>query len=562
MIMMKNIGKITDTILTTNYSPNLIKKHMKKFFFFAIAALGMMAGCQKQSVDTTPVDENTPVAVTFGINAPKVEVTKTKALGGLDEWNKQTLYVYGFAHSVKDFAAEEAFIDNVAVEAPVAAPAGDVNAKGDVIPQNPVLDDEGQPTGTTEPFYYAPDNTIYDFYGYYVDDAASAVPTKEADRIYVPVTITGGQDIMLAKADKIKDVENTTVDPLRAYSAYSARHFVKPTLKFEHQLARFNFYVVAGSATTVEAGKEITVTDVKIKDAKVSADLNIVGANRGLVDNAASATLADLTLMQKGTDGLEALEPVGPAAYYADPDVRKENKTKVGESIMVIPGEDSYEMVFSLKQANVAAPVPTEPITLKIEDFGVEAAADGEFMAGKQYNVTITVYGLEQVVISAELDQWENGGDYGYDPDEDWEEDAIKVPGSAYVYDVDSWGHLPVSYRSQHPWNNSTYADFPWLAAWCEAVDAGQLHITAAYPAYQTVDGEGNVIDILGGNAPMTGWPQPFAYAGTTNPESVFLLNETELGMEIVPGLWTITIRKDNADGDTVYTTTINVPAN
>jgi hypothetical protein len=58
----------------------------------------------------------------------------------------------------------------------------------------------------------------------------------------------------------------------------------------------------------------------------------------------------------------------------------------------------------------------------------------------------------------------------------------------------------------------------------------------------------------------MTGLTNPAPYPGTANPETVLTLNETELGTEIVPGTWTVTVT--NADtAETIYTATITVPA-
>ena len=502
---------------------------MKKFFFFAAAVIGMAASCQKQS-NPAPVEDNSPVAVTFGVNAPSIEVTKTKSNGSLDEWGAQDLYIYSFARSTSDFTTEP-FIDNVKVSAPAAG------LKEDITPKHMV-------GGVEESFYYKVDNTTFDFYGYYVDDAATAEPVVAADVISVPVTINGAQDIMLAKASQINDVKGTAVDPSRAYSAYSARKGIKPVLKFEHQLARFNFFVVAGSASTTESGNEVSVTSISINETNVEGTLNIVGAKRGLVP-AEPAVADDLYLRD---EGVETLAPVIPNAYVPE----RNNPKKVGESIMVIPNETSYSLMYELKQEGVTDPVsPAKPITLNIADFGEQAIADGAFLAGKQYNVTLTVYGLEKVVITAELAEWVDGGDYGYDPDEDWDNEPIVVPGSAYVYDDLSWATLPVSYRSQHPWDDATYATFPWLAVWFEAIaEPTNLATTVSY-----TNAEGVTSD-----APMTGLTNPAPYPGTANPETVLTLNETELGTEIVPGTWTVTVT--NADtAETIYTATITVPA-
>jgi hypothetical protein len=45
-----------------------------------------------------------------------------------------------------------------------------------------------------------------------------------------------------------------------------------------------------------------------------------------------------------------------------------------------------------------------------------------EFAAGKKYEVTFTVYGLEQIKVTAKLTEWEDGGAAEYDPDKYWEE--------------------------------------------------------------------------------------------------------------------------------------------
>ena len=41
-----------------------------------------------------------------------------------------------------------------------------------------------------------------------------------------------------------------------------------------------------------------------------------------------------------------------------------------------------------------------------------------KFEEGTAYNVTIVVYGPEEIKITAELTPWLNGGEVTYDPDE------------------------------------------------------------------------------------------------------------------------------------------------
>ena len=220
---------------------------MKKVYLFpAIAVMAAMTACTKEPVNTTvPEDELVPVQ--FGLASPNYSVT-TKASGGLDQWNNTTLYVYGFDREAADYS--NPFINNVAATA-----ASDLTASLDVKDAN----NNGNP-------YYYQGSTVYDFYGYHVDDAATPeaetptpiIVSEEVSTegttpltkgVYIPFTITGTQDLMVAKADPATDVTGATetVTAEQAYSAFAARRGVQPTLTFKHQLARFKFKIVSGS---------------------------------------------------------------------------------------------------------------------------------------------------------------------------------------------------------------------------------------------------------------------------------------------------------------------------
>ena len=412
---------------------------MKKIAMITAAALGVLAACSKTEVKPqqpeTPVDDTAPVAVQFGLAAPQSTVS-TKAsgtVGGITDdtnvWNGQKVYVLGFKRSTEDFtnAATDAFIWNISAVA--TADQGDgSNAPLEVLNPNPDPDASGEQT--PEPFYFQGDE-VYDFYGYYIDDAyldedeedspADPVPVSEASRIYVPFTINGGQDLMVAMADPAADIEGTEVkNPANAYSAYAARRGVQPTLPFEHQLARFTFEIVPGSSSA----NTILVDSIKIQT-KTKGNLVVVGENRGVQDVDAES-VAWLSLMQKradsGTPGeLEKLTPVGPAAFDDTPDAEQDT-TSIGESIMVIPGETSYELSYWLSSSNdVTTPIVEQNWTLDAaalvnkDDINIGAT---KFEAGKSYKVTIKIYGLEKVDITASLQGWEDGGNIVVDPDQ------------------------------------------------------------------------------------------------------------------------------------------------
>ena len=124
---------------------------MKRFFFLAIAAVGMTVACQKQEISNAPadpMDDGTPVPVVFGTNVSSSVTTKA----ALDAWTgNEDLVIYGFKTgadlSVTDAtnAAYGYLVNGVKVDSPASGTTGEVT-----IPDT---------------FYGKEDS--YDFYGYY-----------------------------------------------------------------------------------------------------------------------------------------------------------------------------------------------------------------------------------------------------------------------------------------------------------------------------------------------------------------------------------------------------------
>ena len=393
---------------------------MKKLYVYvALAAMGVMAACSKNdNVDpqgnggNTVIDDNSPVAVELGVKGLDADVSvvsKAQGNGSVEAWDSQELYIYAFDRTETDFT-QAAFIDNVKATAPTK---GDPEVmKGAIDLKNPAYPEE--------PFYYQ-GSTTYDFYGYHVDGAADNVDagsqavqtTEEATRIYVPFTIDGTNDLMIAKADQATDISGTEVtNEALAYSAYAARRKVQPTLKFEHQLARFYFYIVPGAASA----DNISVTGIKMKS-KTKGNLVVVGETRGI--EVTDDTYSDLALMQRGTSGaLEALAPTKPETFNTAPDAAQTEK-QVGESLLVIPNDETqFDLIVSMEQEGVESGVADLNAVIAASALEGDGVNTSKFEAGKEYKVVITIYGLEQVVITAELVDWTDGGTVPIDPDQ------------------------------------------------------------------------------------------------------------------------------------------------
>ncbi|MBO8470911.1 MAG: fimbrillin family protein [Bacteroidetes bacterium] len=410
---------------------------MKKYALFAAAALVALAACSKNEVKPqtpeTPVDDDSPVAVQFGVASPVSSVV-TKSYGPLDGWNEQeSLYIYSFAREAGaiDYSTATPFINNVAA----TAPATGTTALSVT-----------NPAHHGEPFYYA-DNDIYDFYGYFVDEAWASgtniedynkvdgpVPpiTNDPTRIYVPFVIDGTQDLMIAKADPQTDLNNAKDEPgynqdlddpnteNYVYSAYTARRGVQPTLTFEHQLARFNFVIKSKS----ESANKLKVTGIKVKS-KFRGELTVV-ANSD--DSRGITAISDATIdfeLKQITDGKTTdLTPVSVENYTGTETAPQ----SVGCGIMVIPGEASYDLVIELAydedeySPDQLPNTPINPIESTIDASTISGRGEGNttetFLKGEQYTITVYIIGPQEVEISAELDDWTDGGNVEIDPDD------------------------------------------------------------------------------------------------------------------------------------------------
>lgn len=388
---------------------------MKKLYVYvALAAMGVMAACSKNdNVDpqgnggNTVIDDNSPVAVELGVSGVNLDVNvtpKSKAAGALDTWNSQALYIYAFDRTEDDFTTV-AFIDNVQGTAPAASTPDP--QPGDTLGVITLTN----PAYPGEPFYYS-GSTVYDFYGYYIDDAAvesavsagAVVPTETATSIYVPFRINGTQDLMVAKADPAVDVKGATetVESTRAYSAYAARRGVQPTLRFRHLLSRFNFEIKPGAASA----DNVTVDSIALVS-KVEGELVVVSANAedlGL-NNIVEGTLDTLCLPGIAAEGVKT------ETFNSGLSKEEQTPKAVGTNLLVIPGETSYNLLVWLSNDNGDSPIAPQVAQVTL----LESAT---FDAGKVYTVTIMIYGLEPVEVSASLTGWQDGGTVTIDPDQ------------------------------------------------------------------------------------------------------------------------------------------------
>ena len=256
--------------------------------------------------------------------------------------------------------------------------------------------------------------------------------------------------------------EITTDGPLAArakansYSATAARQGLQPDLVFKHVLSRLQFKVKAGNEKAATCG--VTVTGIKVRSKKTGELIVAYDYSKGAIETAKRVIWGDV-LAEENFDGgpgivagavvtdnkyfpalalqertapdnrtMKALTPVALTWHANDPD--SDIKT-VGEALLVAP-QDSYYIIveYTINSGSEAAwyadsdlnpgvptvPDPANPVAQPALESKVVRTATGTdgpkaFAAGESYLITITLYGPEQIKITATLTGWDQQDD-------------------------------------------------------------------------------------------------------------------------------------------------------
>lgn len=417
---------------------------MKKMFFFALAAAGMLTACSNEDTLGGNGENVSEQQIRLGVASSKVQTRGTGTVGGMTDaenvWAGQTLWVYMLQKGSMDLA----YYKSPAVGATAAAETKVFDNKEFKAPNTAASTKSGLATTADGTIAYYPVSGNYDFWGYRVDDAVAGTPAvktvndagdevaaDQATKRVVDITIDGSQDIMAGKAAPSTD-EVTALGGYAEnfYSAYAARKGVQPNITFNHLLTRFTFEVRAGSKATagLPAGGNtdaVKVTGVSV-DSKTTGTLTVAytGTTKTSADLLTfTGDASALKLMQRSAtavdnnDPLVALEPV--SLTWTDDAATLGDVLKIGEALLVAPGETEYPLTIALSQ-DVLQTVGATKVTMPLEQKAV-IKMDGtkKFEPGKSYKVTITVYGLEDIRVTATLVPWGDGGSIDIDDDRD-----------------------------------------------------------------------------------------------------------------------------------------------
>lgn len=372
---------------------------MKKQFFYAALAIGMMSSCTSSDLpgnqapeEQLPEEER--VAIELGISSPNAKIeASTKGIGSVggtgvtgdeNNWKGEALGIW--MYKVEDGALSKAIepgttdtyiFDGLDFKAPSTGDKGQIEIF--------------QTGSTTHQVKYYPSTGKFAFYGYHIDDAGESATPDYDNRKITGLKIDGTQDIMAAltlpvNADNYGDAEepvgssDTQIDwdkcVAQSFSAWAARRGIQPILNFEHKLARLRFFVKAGDAPAAakewdgstwqdrladldgngepETTKAVQITSITIDDLQSALDLSFVTeTSEGVSVEKSKLTPSEVpnttyfTLMSPNTDPssaeLIALIPQAPtywshagAGSQADGTNYKE-KDQVGATMMFLP---------------------------------------------------------------------------------------------------------------------------------------------------------------------------------------------------------------------------------
>lgn len=430
---------------------------MKKMFFFALAAAGMLTACSNEDTLGGNGEQNvSEQQIRLGVASAKVQTRGTGTVGGMTDtenvWAGQTLWVYMLQKGSMDLA----YYKSPAVGTTAAAETEVFNNKKFNAPNAADNTKSGLATTADGTIAYYPVSGNYDFWGYRVDDAVAGDPVvklvndagdevaaDQATKRVVDIKIDGSQDIMAGKAapstDEVAKLGNYADN---FYSAYAARKGVQPNITFNHLLTRFTFEVRAGSKATagLPAGGNtdaVKVTGVSV-DSKTTGTLTVAytGETKAAADLLTfTGDASALTLKQRdaaladNNAPLVALEPV--SLTWTDDAATIGDVIKVGEALLVAPGQTEYPLTIALSQ-DVLQKVGETKVTMPLEQKAT-IKMDGvkAFEPGKSYKVTITVYGLEEIKVTATLVPWVDGGSIDIDDDRNPNEGEYTEPTPA-----------------------------------------------------------------------------------------------------------------------------------
>lgn len=258
----------------------------------------------------------------------------------------------------------------------------------------------------------------YDFFAYYLDNIVpdnSQIHRNESN-VIIDVEIDGCQDLMSTKAkptqpqlDLIEDERERLYQEAHCYGYYTASNNLNPNFDFIHHLVKLDFKLVPGG--TPGMTKDVTVERIEVRS-KYKAEFTV--ADKYDENSLGLEFSDDMTRLQlKEPDGSEYI-PRMITTYNQQGEVTDGIIDDMG-SLLVAPDEEYYIYIVL---GEVQGDVVLEGKENEIQVYQGKADSKVPFTAGNEYLITMTIYGQMDVRVTAQIGEWDNGGDYEYDYDD------------------------------------------------------------------------------------------------------------------------------------------------
>lgn len=465
-------------------------------------------GTTTEPTNPTPevIDDTTQEAIKLGIGNPAVIATRgTGSVGDItgtdgNAWNGQELSIYMFP---KGTIAEytESPLAGLTFNAPTDVTEGLITNSAHAVKYYPMqgafdfygyhMDTKSNTTASTPTEDWATANTLK--VTATIDGTNDVMAAKAdltvADKVKL-INSKLGADTYKASDDGEKvvavvggaeiagdDLTTLNEEVAKAFSSYAARRGIQPNLIFKHLLSRLKFNVIAGEEQAAVdqygSGKELpghdftgasndasAMTDgaVYIKSITLTdpkSQVSIVFTPKNFALEATDATPGTSFVLKQRAKAntpaaaLETLSPVAPASYVPVANRTEDNKTTwqtpVGESMMVVPGETTFNLEIEVAQYKITTEAhdgtgavytwmqEQKPLTATVKAPSVkvdDTTTINTFEAGKSYNVNITVFGYQKIEVTATLEGWIDGGNIDVNPEDEAFNTPTPTPGA------------------------------------------------------------------------------------------------------------------------------------
>ncbi len=370
---------------------------MKKFFYLAVAALVVFAGCSKNTLD--PQSQK---AREINFNTVASKATRAPLTGSVYSYNCPSFGVFAsYLEAGKTWTANKAtatrYMDNVEIE------FDDVK-------------DIWAPTST----YYWPLEGSLSFIAYSPYDAATAsfaeaTGTLTLTAFTVNTTVADQVDLLYSSvnADRTQN-ESYYLDSANSKSSQSAEGDKGVNIQFKHALSQVIFK--AKTADEVYAAGMSFKIDTIVVNAASTAD-NMTVVNPAEADLAATITTwnnpkTNANFVVRTEDFPNETYAAGAANFLTD-----QFSAQIGDALLMIPvtafatTDPTVTIKYTLYRLSDALAMGSKTVTVHFDDVDDEIT---NWQAGKKYTYNLTI-DLQKIYFNPTVTDWADGGSQSVD---------------------------------------------------------------------------------------------------------------------------------------------------